>query len=138
MMQTLARVGSQYEGVSHPQNHNMQGRTLDNFKARVARNILIRMQDRFGTENRRDFYRRVYWTHGKRKGLPISSRTLKYVFDTREDSPSPSLDIIVAIAAALDCEPWELLVDAEETRRHILDQVMRGHDFAAGHPRKRS
>lgn len=36
------------------------------------------------------------------------------------------LDILAAFADAFDCDPWELIVDEEETRRSILERVIRG------------
>lgn len=67
---------------------------------------------------------RCFWPTGhKKSGKPIAARTIRYVLDSRQDAPSPSVDLIFAIAAALGRQPWELLADDDQTRRYLLGVI---------------
>lgn len=60
---------------------------------------------------------------------------------------SIGLDVITAVATALGCSPWELLVDAEQTRREAVERILSApsggirndnvHQMAASRRRKR-
>lgn len=39
---------------------------------------------------------------------------------------SIGLDVIAAVAGALKCEPWELLVDSDATRRAAIERMLGG------------
>lgn len=74
--------------------------------------------------------RRCFWPAGKKKGKRVSERQLRYVLDTRADAvppiPSPSLDLIVAIANAFDVPAWQLLVDDKQAREWVVDRLFAG------------
>lgn len=68
---------------------------------------------------------RCLWPSGHKKaGKKIAPRTIRYVLDARQDSPSPSVDLICAIAFALGRQPWELLADDEQTKKYLLGVLM--------------
>ncbi len=65
------------------------------------------------------------WPKGHKKaGKEIAPRTIRYLLDVRQDAPSPSVDLIFAIAKALERQPWELLADDEQTKRYLLGMLM--------------
>lgn len=76
-----------------------------------------------------------YYLDGPRKGKRVAQRTIQYIWDWREGagSPAPGLDVIAAIAGALDLQSWELLVPdlspedrpALSTERGLEAQVSR-------------
>jgi hypothetical protein len=68
--------------------------------------------------------KRCHWVGGKRKGKPIAERTIRYLLEAKPDSPAPALDLVVSVAECLGVEPWELLVHAPATRRHILERML--------------
>jgi transcriptional regulator with XRE-family HTH domain len=58
---------------------------------------------------------------------------------------SIGLDVIAAVATALGCSPWELLVDAEQTRREAVERILSAptgsdnvHQMAASRKRRKT
>ena len=70
--------------------------------------------------------RRSYWPRGPKRGGKVSERAILYALRQDDDSPSPALDLIEAVAMALRRQPWELLTDSRQARRAILEQLMNG------------
>jgi hypothetical protein len=60
----------------------------------------------------------------KMAGKRVGARTVGHVFDTREGTPSPTLALIEAMAAALQIEPWELLIDKQTQREKFIETVL--------------
>ena len=42
---------------------------------------------------------------------------------------SVGIDVVEAVSAALGCQPWELLIDNEETRRAAYERILRVRDL---------
>lgn len=67
------------------------------------------------------------WPAGKKKGELVGERTIRYALDTRQDTvppvPSPSLDLIVAIANAFGVPSWQLLADQRLLRLWNLGKL---------------
>lgn len=78
-----------------------------------------------GMESPEKLAAKCRWPTGHKKaGKLIAARTVRYVLDSRQDAPSPSVDLIFAIAHALGRQPWELLADDEQTRHYLLGMLM--------------
>lgn len=71
--------------------------------------------------------KRCFWpSDSSKRGEPVSVRTIRNVLNLRqEDQPSPSLDLIVALAAVFNVEPWELLADERQLRSWVVDKAFR-------------
>lgn len=66
-----------------------------------------------------------YWPPGSKKaGRKVSERNICYVLDTSEFSPSPTLDVIVAIANAFSVPAWQLLVDEKQVRLWMVGRLL--------------
>jgi hypothetical protein len=50
----------------------------------------------------------AYYLDGPKRGRKVSARTIQYMM--AEDGPSPTLDVVAAVAVALNLHPWCLLV----------------------------
>lgn len=74
------------------------------------------------------------WPAGKKKGQKVGERTIRYLLDTRTDMipprPSPSLDLIVAIANAFNTPAWQLLVDDKQLRTWMVGKLFSAGDAA--------
>lgn len=68
--------------------------------------------------------KRCYYQSGKKKGQKVSPRGVGYALDGRPDGIQPSIDVIEALAVALDCNAWELLVDDDEVRRQAVERIL--------------
>lgn len=68
--------------------------------------------------------KRCYYQSGKKKGQKVSPRGIAYALDGRPDGIQPSLDMIEALAMALGCSAWELLVDDDEMRRLAVEKIL--------------
>lgn len=56
--------------------------------------------------------------------------SIAYVSQLEAGKRAPSLAALLALAGALRCEPWELLVlDADDPRATLLDAI-RDHDWS--------
>lgn len=53
---------------------------------------------------------RAFYLAGPKKGERVSGRTVGNMQNASPEAPSPSLDVIAAVAHALGLEPWQLLV----------------------------
>jgi hypothetical protein len=55
------------------------------------------------------------WPSGRKKGELVSERNIRYALDTRTDAippiPSPTLDLLIAIANAFQVPAWQMLAD---------------------------
>jgi hypothetical protein len=71
--------------------------------------------------------KRCFWPGGNKKGKRVSERQIRYVLDTRAGaalpSPSPSLDLIVAIGNAFKVPAWQLLVDDKQLRVWMVGKL---------------
>jgi hypothetical protein len=67
------------------------------------------------------------WPAGKKKGQKISERNIRYALDTRLDAvppvPSPTLDLIIAIANAFNVPTWQMLADDRMIRLWNLGKL---------------
>ena len=75
--------------------------------------------------------RRSIWPYGNKKaGKSVGARTIRYLLDIRQPKdlpqalPAPSVDLLVAIAAAFGKQPWELLADDEQTRHYLVTKLI--------------
>lgn len=60
----------------------------------------------------------------KRRGKKLSERYIRYVLTPGTDnSPSPSLDVITAIATAFNTHAWRLLVDDRTLRLWMMGKL---------------
>ena len=55
---------------------------------------------------------KAYYLDGPKRGKQVSSRAIGYMLSKDSAAPSPSLDMVAAVAAAYDLLPWQLLVPA--------------------------
>lgn len=70
--------------------------------------------------------KRCFWPAGDKKGEPVAPRTIRYVLDRRAGAaaaPSPSLDLIVALAEAFGLPAWQLLVDDRQLRTWMVGKL---------------
>ena len=58
---------------------------------------------------------KAYYLRGKKKGQRISPRAIAYLFEVKDDSPGPSLDILEGVAAYFEVKPWALLIDHSQS-----------------------
>lgn len=103
--------------------------TLPDYTPRqlLAANVRRLMESTPGITSAEKLAPRCKWPSGHKKaGKKIAPRTIRYVLDARQDSPSPSVDLICAIALALGRQPWDLLADDEQTRKYLLGVLMSG------------
>ncbi len=91
---------------------------LPNYTARelLAEQVKKLMEARPTLSSPRLLAKAAHWPAGKKKGKPVSERQIRYLLDTSDDAPSPTLDLIVAVAKAFDVAPWQLLVDDKQLR----------------------
>lgn len=68
--------------------------------------------------------KRCHYQSGKKKGQKVSPRGIGYALDGRPDGIQPSIDLIEALAVALDCSAWELLVDDDDVRRQAIERML--------------
>lgn len=91
----------------------------------LAANIAKLMAVTMGKDTPEKLAKFCRWPVGNKKaGKKIAPRTIRYMLDTRADAPAPSIDLIFAVAAALDRQPWELLADDEQTRRYLVSRLL--------------
>lgn len=91
----------------------------------LAANIERLMADTPGMDTPEKLAKFCRWPTGHKKaGKKIAPRTIRYLLDTRKDAPSPSLDMVAAIAAAFGRPPWELLTDDEQTRHYLVSRIL--------------
>lgn len=89
----------------------------------LRRNIESRMRVSPDVDSPARLARRCRWPRGRKKGQVIGARTIGYIFEDREDSPSPSVDLVEAIATALGVKPWELMIDIQMERDDMLGKI---------------
>lgn len=81
----------------------------------LAENIKRLMTERPELSSPAKLAKECRWPAGKKKGRKVSERQIRYALDTRVDAlppvPSPTLDLIVAIANAFSVPTWQLLAD---------------------------
>lgn len=70
------------------------------------------------------------WPRGKKAGECVSARNVDYAKKKGATLPSPTLDFIEAIAKLFNVEPWELITDPGESRKRLIDRLMRGNGAA--------
>lgn len=96
----------------------------------LAANLARHMEETPALDSPEKLSPRCFWPAGTKKGKPVAPRTIRYVLETEsktdKPTPSPSLDLIVALAAAFKVQPWEMLVDDEEARRWVLARLLTG------------
>ena len=91
----------------------------------LAANVKKWMDNTVGMDSPEKLAKGCKWPVGHKKaGKKIAPRTIRYLLDIRQDSPSPSVDIICSIAAALGRQPWELLADDEQTKRYLMGFIL--------------
>lgn len=91
----------------------------------LAANVRKLMDKAAGMESPEKLAAKCRWPNGHKKaGKLIAPRTIRYLLDCRQDAPSPSVDLIFAIASALSRQPWELLADDDQTRHYLLGMLM--------------
>lgn len=66
------------------------------------------------------------WPRGAKAGEHVSPRMILYALTPGRMVPSPTLDLVEAVATALGVQPWELITDPGEARRQLLDRLLRG------------
>jgi hypothetical protein len=68
-----------------------------------------------------------FWPAGRKKGENVAPRTIRYALDARVDAdppvPSPSLDLIIAIANAFEVPAWQLVADQRILRLSELGKL---------------
>lgn len=69
-----------------------------------------------------------FWPSGSKAGKPLSERQVRYMLDTSPDSPSPSLDAIVAVGNAFKIPAWQLLVDDRAMRKWMVGKLFTAED----------
>lgn len=99
-------------------------------KSILRQNLQRRMDADPSIDSPTKLAKKCFWPRGKKKGKPIAARTIGYIFEDDDNSPSPSLDVIEATARALKVEIWELLTDTEHTRRTLIERIL----GATGYP----
>lgn len=92
----------------------------------LRRNLEDRMARDPDVDSPARLARRCRWPRGRKKGQPIAPRTIGYIFEESEDSPSPSLDVVEAIATALSIKPWELIMDLQTEREDMIGKIFAG------------
>lgn len=65
-----------------------------------------------------------FWLRGKKRGKAIAPRTIAYIFEVDDDSPSPTLDVVEAVAKALNVDIWELLTDTAIAKRSFVERIL--------------
>lgn len=116
--QHFAFARGQHEGVKIPA-----------YSARevLATNVAALMSEHDDLNSAKKLAARCRWpaTAGpKRRGKALSERYIRYVLNPTADSQhSPSLDVIQAIAEALDTQAWRLLVDEKAFRQWMVGKL---------------
>lgn len=99
-------------------------------RAVLAANLARLMEETPALDTPDKLSKRCFWPAGKKKGKRVAPRTIRYALDTREDAvppiPSPTLDLIAALAGAFGIPPWHMLVDDEEARRWVVSRLLIG------------
>lgn len=85
-------------------------------RSHLAANVARLMQAHPDKESPAKLAKQTYWPAGRKKGKRVSERQIRYLLDTRDDAPSPGLDVIVAIANAFEVPAWQLLADDKMIR----------------------
>ena len=86
--------------------------------------ILAERVGRITEERPAQLAKRCYYQSGTKKGRKVSPRGLGYALDGRPDGIQPSIDVIEALAVALGCNAWELLVDEDEVRQQAIERML--------------
>lgn len=89
---------------------------MDSYRKVLQKNLAGLMKQR-GYNARRPI--QAHYLSGTKKGLKVSWRTIQYMME--DSGPSPSLDTIAAVAAALELQPADLLDPNLLTRRGPAD-----------------
>jgi len=92
-----------------------------NYRELLIRNIKRRMAGKYSSPE--DLAKVCRWQSGKKQGMNVSPRMVRYVFEEGSDKPLPSIDIIAAIAIALKCDIWELYFDESTMREKLIARL---------------
>lgn len=72
------------------------------------------------------------WPAGPKRGRSVSERQIRYLLDTRADAipptPSPTLDLIIAVANAFEVHAWQLLADTRALRIWEIGKLFDGRE----------
>lgn len=91
----------------------------------LAANVRKLMDEKPALDSAEKLAKHCKWPDGHKKaGKKIAPRTIRYLLDDRQDAPSPTVDLVFAIAKALERQPWELLADDEQTRKYLLGMLL--------------
>lgn len=92
-----------------------------NLKILLIKNLERLMKGKFA--NVPELAKHCYWLSGPKKGAKISLRNVRYVFDERPESPSPSLACLEGVADALGASVWEVMIDLKAERAKLLKKL---------------
>lgn len=96
----------------------------------LAANLLRHMEETPALDSPEKLSKRCFWPAGAKKGKRVAPRTIRYVLETEsktdKPTPSPSLDLIVALATAFEVQPWEMLVDDDQARKWVMARILIG------------
>lgn len=105
----------------------------DSLKTVLRENLTRLMRVNPDVDSRAKLARRCHWPRGGKKGAKIAPRTIGYIFEDGDDSPSPTLDVLEAVATAIGVRPWELLIGAGNDKEEALKRLFGNVDQAAGY-----
>jgi hypothetical protein len=66
---------------------------------------------------------RATYLAGPKKGRLVSPRAIGYMLSADPAAPSPSLDVLAAVATAFDLQPWHLLVPGLDPNNPPVTQL---------------